>query len=230
MNFDVFSCEKQIGYTFKDKQLLINAFTHASFVNEHKNSQSNERMEFLGDSILGFVVAEELYRRFPNEDEGALTLKKQALVSKKPLSAAIIKVGLNKFLQLGEGERLSKSKINLSENLFESIVAAIYLDGGLASAKNFIFSLLSVDSCLNVVTKEEVLTDYKSQLLHFVQQNKLGEIEYFEVSKSGPPHKPIFTMAVKVNGKTIATAEGSSHKDGEKSAAKIALSILQSEE
>lgn len=230
MNFDVSSCEKLIGYTFKNKQILINAFTHASFVNEHKNSKSNERMEFLGDSILGFVVAEELYHRFPNEDEGALTLKKQALVSKKPLSAAIIKAGLNKFLQLGEGERLGKGKINLSENLFESIVAAIYLDGGLAPTKNFIFSLLSVDSCLNVESKEEVLTDYKSQLLHFIQQNKLGEIEYFEVSKSGPQHKPTFTMAVKVNGKTIATAEGSSHKDGEKSAAKIALSILQSEE
>lgn len=230
MDFDFTSCEKLLGYTFNDKSLLINAFTHASYVNEHKGVKSNERLEFLGDSILGYVISEALYEKFPNDDAGLLTLKKQALVSKKPLSKAINDAKLNTFLILGEGEKSEVGKLSLSENLFEAIVAVIYLDGGIDNAKRFIFSHLDVLSVCDIPSKSADLIDYKSKLLYLVQDKKFGDLEYCEIEKSGPQHKPIFTMGVKINGKLIATASGTSHKEGEKAAAKIALSILQSED
>ena len=230
MEFNYKDCERLIGYEFKDKSLLINAFTHSSYTNEHKDFSSNERLEFLGDSILGFVITEALYQTFPFDDEGDLTLKKQALVSKTPLSNAIIKAWLDKFLILGEGERYKQNKINLAENLFEAIVAVIYLDGGIEPTKKFIFSHLNIKEVKIEEQKKDQLIDYKSRLLYHVQKEKLGDIDYFEVSRTGPSHKPTFVMAVKVGNKVIATAQGSSHKEGEKLAAKSALKILQSEE
>lgn len=229
MNFDIALCEKIIGYSFKNKDLLINAFTHASYSNEHKNLKSNERLEFLGDSLLGFIVSEALYDK-SKEDEGKLTLKKQALVSKKPLSKSVIDAGLNKFLLLGEGEKSSPSKINLAENLFESIVAAIYLDGGIDNAKKFVFNFLDVNALSIASIEGEKLFDYKSKLLHIVQKKRLGDVIYTEIAKDGPPHKPIFTMSVSVGGKTLAKGSGSSHKAGEQEAAKAAIDILQSED
>lgn len=229
MNFDVNACEKLLGYSFKDKKLLIKAFTHSSYTNEHKDFASNERLEFLGDSVLGYVIAECLYKDYPQDDEGSLTLKKQALVSKHPLSKAVIAAGLDRFLILGEGEQREKNRTNISENLFESLVAAIYLDGGIKNAEKFI--LKHLDPLSADITKKSVdLVDYKSQLLHIVQQKRLGNIEYDELSKSGPPHLPLFEMAVKVGGKTLATGKGRSHKEAEKSAAKTAITILQSED
>lgn len=228
MNFDVKECEKIIGYVFKDKSLIINAFTHSSYTNEHKNYPSNERMEFLGDSILGYVVAEKLYLEFSNKDEGFLTLKKQSLVSKTPLSKAIVKIGLDKHLILGEGEQKSGKKQSLYENLFESIVAAIYLDAGIDEARKFILSTLDFND--EDFYSDCVDDDYKSKLLHLVQQRRLGEIEYFEVTKSGPAHAPVFVMGVKIQGKTLATATAPSHKKGEQLAAKAAIDILQSED
>lgn len=229
MNFDIALCEKIIGYSFENKDILINAFTHASYSNEHKNLKSNERLEFLGDSLLGFIVSEALYDK-SKEDEGKLTLKKQALVSKKPLSKSVIEAGLNKFLLLGEGEKASSQKINLAENLFESIVAAIYLDGGIDNAKKFVFNFLDVNALSSARIEEEKLFDYKSKLLHIAQKRRLGEVVYTEIEKDGPPHKPIFTMSVRVGNRTLAKGSGSSHKAGEQEAAKAAIDILQSED
>ncbi len=230
MKFDVNACEKLLGYSFKDKNLLINAFTHSSYTNEHKDFASNERLEFLGDSVLGYVIAEKLYKAYPNDDEGTLSLKKQALVSKQPLSKAAISAGLDRFLILGEGEQREKNRTSISENLFESLVAAIYLDGGIKNAEKFILKHLDPLSADITEKNVENLVDYKSRLLHIVQQKRLGNIEYDEISRSGPPHAPLFEMAVKLNGKTLATAKGHSHKEAEKTAAKTAITILQSED
>lgn len=229
MNFNIALCEKIIGYSFKNKDILINAFTHASYSNEHKKLKSNERLEFLGDSLLGFIVSEALYDN-STDDEGKLTLKKQALVSKKPLSKSVIDAGLNEFLLLGEGEKSSSQKINLAENLFESIVAAIYLDGGIDNAKKFVFNFLDVNALSTALIEQEKLFDYKSKLLHIVQKKRLGEVVYSEIAKDGPPHKPIFTMAVSVGNRILAKGRGSSHKAGEQEAAKAAIDILQSED
>lgn len=230
MIFDYKECERLIGYTFKDKDLLVNAFTHSSFTNEHKEYISNERLEFLGDSILGFVVTDRLYKLFPTADEGDLTVKKQSLVSKRPLSRAILNLGLQKFLLTNDSDYEGHNKINLAENLFEAIVAAIYLDGGLAPAAKFIFSLLDPKSTKQITRSNEKTIDYKSQLLHLAQTKRLGKIEYFQISSEGPPHKPTFVMGIKINGKLIATGKGPSHKEGEKIAAKQAINILQSED
>ncbi len=230
MNFDLNGCEEVIGYKFSDKRLIINAFTHSSYTNEHKEFSSNERLEFLGDSILGYIIAKKLYNVCPLDNEGTLTLKKQALVSKKPLSGAIINAGLDKFLILGEGEQKENNKISISENLFEAIVAAIYLDGGMENAEKFVFKFLETSSIDIKEKSVDNLVDYKSQLLHLVQQKRLGNLEYVEISKNGPPHAPIFEMAVKINGKIIAVEKGRSHKEAEKNAAKTAIIILQSED
>ncbi len=228
MKFNYNECENLIGYVFNDKNLLLNAFTHSSYANEHKEYKSNERLEFLGDSILGFVITEYLYENLDKTDEGKMTVIKQNLVSKKPLSSAIIKKGLQNFLISGEGERKDANLTNISENLFEAIVAAIYLDGGISKAKEFIFSLLDLSDIPKGYLADDSI-DYKSRLLHLTQFYKLGEIEYYEISKTGPDHKPIFLMGVKVGNRFLSSGKGSSHKEGEKLASKKALEILQKE-
>lgn len=229
---DYAGAEKAIGYVFKDKSLLINAFTHSSFTNEHKDCKSNERLEFLGDSILGYIIAEDLFKKYPDDDEGMLTLKKQSLVSKTPLSQATISAGYDRFLLLGEGGKreLTTSKTSLCENLFEALVAAIYLDGGITSAKKFVFSHLSAKDAATEANVGDSIADYKSELLHIVQKRHLGEITYEEVSKTGPSHAPLFKMVLKIDSKPISIGTGSSHKIAEKSAAKAAIEILQSED
>lgn len=228
MTFDFNKCEEIIGYSFKDKKLLINAFTHSSFSNEHKDYPSNERLEFLGDSLLGFIISEALYTK-SLENEGKLTLKKQALVSKKPLSASMISYGVNEFLLVGEGVRKEKDNVNLAENLFESLVSAIYLDGGIDCAKKFVHRFLDVDSVF-LSSDENSFIDYKSQLIHIVQKNQLGEVKFKEVSKSGPAHNLTFIMSVSVGGRELSCGKGSSHKEGEQRASKEAIKILQSED
>lgn len=229
MNFDFCKCESLIGYVFKDKNLLINAFTHSSYSNEHKEFKSNERLEFLGDSVLGLVVSEYLYKNYSQSAEGKMTVLKQGLVSKKPLSTAIMNKGLDKFLMLGEGEKKETARTNISENLFEAIVASIYLDGGLKNAEKFIFSMLDLSEASQNSSSDVDTTDYKSKLLRLSQCHKLGDIEYYEISKTGPDHKPVFLMGVRLGGRNMATGQGSSHKEGEKFASKKAIEILQSE-
>ncbi len=220
-------CEKIIGYSFKNKDYLSIAFTHASYSNEHKGVENNERLEFLGDSVLGFVISDYLFNNFPDEREGVLTLKKQGLVSKTPLSNVIIKNGLDKYLRLGQGGKaqFENNKISSCENVFEAIVAAIYLDGGLDCAKKFIY-----DKLIDGENSLDLRIDYKSQLLYFAQAKRLGDISYKEIEKNGPAHRPSFTMGVYIDNNLIATGEGSAHKRAEQQAAKLALQNLKSEE
>lgn len=220
---DISLAEEIIGYSFKDKKLLVECFTHSSFSNEHKGYKNNERLEFFGDAILGFIVTEYLFENNSKIDEGKLTEKKQKIVSKKPLSYAITKLGLEKFLILGEGEKNSKIKSqNLSENLFEALVAGIYIDGGLECAKKFVYDkLLSCEDCI------DDRTDFKGAFQEYVQKNHLGEISYEQVKVEGPAHNPEFTMCVKLSGKILATEKGSSKQKAEQKCAEIALKLLK---
>lgn len=224
--------EGKIGYVFKDKDLIKKALTHASYTNEHSQAQNNERLEFLGDSVLGLVAAERLFLTATGADEGRLTRFKQQLVSKRPLANAIINAGLDSFIIMGKGERLQfdDSRINLSENLFEAIVGAIYLDGGLSSAKDFIFRMLDFDKVIFDQTDKSIDSDHKTALQHHVQKHKLGEITYKVISSSGPPHNPSFLVAVSINSKQIADGQGKSHKKAEQQAAFKALQILTNKE
>lgn len=143
MIFDVSEAEEKLGYSFRDKMLLRKAFTHASYINENPGSESNEILEFFGDSILGFVVKEHLFKRFPEKHEGELTEICQHILSTDPLSSAVLRMRLNDCLLLGVGELKNKDNKSICEDLFEASVAAIYLDGGLAPARRFILEALA---------------------------------------------------------------------------------------
>ena len=143
MIFELGDAEDKLGYVFRDKMLLRKAFTHSSYINENPGSESNERLEFFGDSILGFVVKEHLFKRFPEKDEGELTEMCQNIVSTDPLAAATRRKGLNACLLLGLGEQKQRENRSICENLFEASVAAIYLDGGLNAARKFILETLA---------------------------------------------------------------------------------------
>ncbi len=220
---DISLAQEIIGYSFKDKKLLVQCFTHSSFTNEHKGYKNNERLEFFGDSILGFIVTEYLFEKNSGVDEGKLTEKKQKIVSKKPLSQAIIKLGLDKLLILGEGEKNSKVKSeNLAENLFEALVAGIYIDGGIDVAKKFVYDkLLSCEDCI------DQRTDFKGAFQELVQKKRLGEIKYVQVKVDGPAHNPEFTMQLKLSGKVLATEKGPSKQKAEQKCAEIALKLLK---
>lgn len=248
MIFYVDDCERKIGYSFKDKNLLRQCFTHASYSHEHKNEPSNERLEFFGDAILEYCISEYLYAKYPDCDEGKLTKYRQDLVSGKPLAEAIKKSGLDEFILYGEGERknFSGNHAAACENLFEAIVAGIYTDegGGLEAAKKFIFDKLVADKktekkqtvpknkeikpVKNVksASAPKAVKDPKSALQEYVQKYKLGEVVYGEKSRKGPSHQPIFEMSVSVGGKELAVGEGKRKTEAEKSAAAKALKIL----
>ncbi|MBO4962332.1 MAG: ribonuclease III [Clostridia bacterium] len=219
MIFDITDCEKAIGYEFKDKNLLRHCFTHPSYSNENKSSKSNERLEFLGDSVLGFIVSEFLFNRSKN-DEGFLTVEKQKYVSGKSLAKECKKLGLNKFLLLGLGNENDREKDSVCENLYESVIAGLYLDGGIEVAKKFI--------CKTILTEKiEKGQDAKSELQIYCQKNKLGIIEYKVLSKSGPDHAPTFKIGVYLGKEKIAEAVGSKKSAAEQTGAKQALNNLK---
>ena len=208
--------ESKIGYEFNNKTLLLNAFTHASFSNERKGEKNNERLEFLGDSVLGFVVAEYLYNE-SEISEGKMTFKKQGIVSSVPLATACEILQIEGELLVGENVTVTK---NLRENLIESLIGAIYLDGGIAPAKSFI-----ITHVINAV-KISKPVDYKSELNEYASKYKC-DIKYVVDSKSGMDNAPIYTVSLYVNEERLATATVQGKKQlAEKEAAKLALQKL----
>lgn len=254
MIFYIHECEQKIGYSFKDKNLLRQCFTHASYAHEHKNQYSNERLEFFGDAILEYCVSEYLYVKYPSEDEGELTRLRQNLVSAQPLSDAIKRSGLDEFILYGNGELNNKKNDHFAacENLFEAIVAGLYIDGGIEAAKSFISDKLLADGGRKTKPRrnesvkpngralgskddekksvaEEVVKnkDPKSALQEYVQKYKLGVVEYAEKSRKGPPHDPTFECSVSVGGREISVGEGKRKSEAEKAAADKALKKLR---
>ncbi len=223
MKFDSDGCEEKIGYTFKDKALLRRCFVHSSYANEH-GEESNERLEFLGDSIVNFVVAEYLFQTY-GSDEGTLTHKRTEFVSSRPLAETVRAMGLDRFLIKGNGEIHRETNGKMCEDLFEAVVAGIYLDGGLANAEKFIRSNLIRSGS---VMKEDI-KDCKGSLQEYVQKNKLGTISYAETARSGPDHARQFTCAVALNGKVLASGSGTSKKQAEQCAAEKALALFKAQ-
>jgi len=209
--------EKIIKYTFKDKQLLIKCFTHSSYANENM-IDSNERLEFLGDKVLDLIISEDLF--FNNKDKpvGFLTAEKQKIVSRNPLAEAVKKLGLQNFLLLSKGESIENLSIKTYSDIFEALVAGIYIDGGLEKAKNFI---------LSCITKVSFESESISDVQEFIQKYKLGSIEYNLVEKTGMDHNPEFVMELLLDGRQIATGKGNSKQLAKAMAAKKALKILQ---
>lgn len=219
--------EAALGYTFRNRSLLENALRHSSYANENRKEklQSNERLEFLGDSILGFVVAEHLYRSYPNHPEGDLTRMRAELVCEGSLAAVAAQLDLGNHLRLGHGESLGggRTRASINADAVESIIAAIYLDGGFAPAKALIERMILREIDVRV----PVNTDYKTMLQELVQKEKNQVLKYCLVEESGPDHDKEFRVIVLLNDRIIGEGIGRSKKRAEQAAAAQGLEKLQ---
>lgn len=214
--------EKTIGYKFCDKSLLEQALSHPSSKKNNK-SRDNERMEFLGDSILGFIIAEELYQKFPIEHEGDLAKRKSAIVCRETLAGAAREINLDKCLILGHGEDQSGGRDNDAnlENAFEALIAAIYLDSGLENTYKFVDEFLS--DKINLM--KDPPKDPKSKLQEYLQGIGKDIPEYKVKSITGPPHNPVIEVELEVDGKVVSKAS-TSKKKAERLVAKRMLEVL----
>lgn len=214
--------EEKIGYEFKDKTYIQTALTHSSFANEHKEFNYNERLEFLGDSVLGLVVSDYLFRARNDLPEGKLTRLRANVVCEESLSAVARKINLGDHLFLGKGEKASggSNRDSILADATEAVIAAIYLDGGFDQAKDFILSSLRDTIAKNI--DGNIFRDYKTILQEIIQGNN-GKISYKLVGESGPDHNKEFEMQVKCGQETIGIGKGKNKKEAEKEAARDAL-------
>ncbi len=218
--------EAAIGYRFRNIGLLQNALTHSSYANErwHNSLMSNERLEFLGDSVLGMVVAEYLYKTFPDRPEGELTRMRADMVCERTLAAVAGRIGLGQHLMLGNGEEQGggRSRDSILADAVESVIAASFLDGGMEAARKFIQQFILVE----VPVKKLHNADYKTALLALVQQKKHQVLSYRLTGESGPDHDKRFDVEVSLNGTVVGSGSGSSKKRAEQKAAHSALVAL----
>jgi ribonuclease-3 len=225
----LFDLEKKLKYTFKDKNLLQLALTHSSYCNENRKrgfTESNERSEFLGDSILSIITAEYLFHRFTEVDEGFLTRTRAALVCEETLAVFANSLSLGDYMLFGKGESASTGgrhrKSTLSD-AFEAVIAAIYLDGGMEEAKKFVLPYIT--DMLETVIKTGT-EDYKSRLQRIVQQTPEEVLTCSMVGEDGPPHDRTFSYEVYLNSNLLGKGKGRSKREAEQSAAREALILL----
>ena len=218
--------EQGLGYTFRNKALLENALTHSSYANENRERHlpDNERLEFLGDSILGFVVAEYLYRNFPDKPEGELTRIRADLVCERNLAEAAATIELGSYLLLGHGEEQGggRKRDLIVSDAMESVIAASFMDGGFAAAKEIIDRLI----LSNIPKGRPRNFDYKTAFQELVQRKKDQQIHYELTGESGPDHDKHFEVEVLLNGRAVGRGVGSSKKRAEQAAAEAAIEAL----
>ena len=218
--------ETAIGYHFGNITLLQNALAHSSYANErwHDSLKSNERLEFLGDSILGMIVAEYLYEKYPNRPEGELSRMRADMVCETSLAKIAEKIGLGKHLLLGNGEEQGggRNRPSILADAVESVIAASFLDGGMEAAKAFVYKFV----LCNVPETKLKNTDYKTMLQERVQKKKNQVLAYEMVDQSGPDHDKQFVVAVSLNGQIVGKGIGSSKKRAEQDAARTAMETL----
>lgn len=219
-------CQAALGYRFDDESLLREALTHSS--SKGPDQPSNERLEFLGDAILGAVVSDYLFREFPDYSEGRLTKIKSVVVSSRTLGRHTKKLGVDAWITVGRGvaaeRRLPSSILG---NVFEAIIGAIFLDGGLVAARKFILDHLIVEVAR--VLENRHARNYKSLLQHYAQKRYLEVPAYRVVEEQGPDHSKVFRICVSVNGRDLGWAQGQSKKTAEQLAAKEALEVLRAD-
>lgn len=223
---DLEAFEKKIGYTFKNKELLFEALSHSSFANENKRQRhSNERLEFLGDSVLSIIVSRYLFDHFKHLPEGELTKIRASLVCEKALFEFSKKIDLGSFIMLGRGEENSggRERPSIVSDAFEAVIAAVYLDGGMEAAKPYVLGFMpeDIDS-----KKGSTLNDYKTILQEIIQKNPEEKVEYVLKEQSGPDHDKAFVVQVFLNSNVIGEGRGHSKKQAEQMAAKEALELM----
>ncbi len=218
--------EKKINYTFKDKNLLFVALSHSSFANEkRKLRHSNERLEFLGDSVLSIVVSQYLFEHFTHLPEGELTKIRASLVCEKSLYEFAKEIDLGEHLFLGKGEENTggRERTSILADAFEAVIAAVFLDGGLEAAKKHILRFIPKD----IDSRKSVsFSDHKTILQEIIQKNPEEKVEYKLVGQSGPDHNKAFKVQVCLNSNVIGTGIGKSKKEAEQMAAKEALELM----
>ena len=220
--------EEKLGYEFRDPALLENALTHSSCANESRGRrQSNERLEFLGDSILGMVVADHLYRNHPDLPEGELTRTRAALVCEGSLVEVAQCLELGAYLKLGKGEEAGggRERPSIIADAVEAVLAAVYLDGGIGSARKLIQKFI-----LDREAEKSASRDYKTALQELVQRESGQVLGYQLIGAEGPDHAKIFSVEVDLNGIPIGQGRGRSKKEAEQNAAKAAIEKLKAGE
>ncbi|MBQ5590354.1 MAG: ribonuclease III [Clostridia bacterium] len=217
--------QKNIGYVFKDKKLLNLALTHSSYANElGSQAQSNERLEFLGDSVLSIIVSDYLYNHFETP-EGELTKLRASLVCEEALFDFAKQIELGEFIKLGRGEQNNggNKRPSILSDAFEALLGAMYLDGGIEPVKELVLKFVVLDL---KDTKRITFKDYKTQLQEVIQKNPEEKIEYVLIDEQGPDHEKMFTVSIELNSLSIAKGVGRSKKAAEQEAAKEALKLM----
>ncbi len=218
--------EKNLNYKFKNEKLLINALTHSSYANEARDGvSSNERLEFLGDSVLSIIVSEYIYKTYNNMPEGELTKLRASLVCEKSLCGFSRELEIGKFLRLGKGEEKGggRERVSILADAFEAVLAAMYLDGGFEIAKKHVMRFITEE--LKHID-DEVFKDYKTALQEIIQRNPEESVSYILTGESGPDHDKVFEVEVRLNSNTIGRGKGKNKKQAEQSAAKEALHLM----
>ena len=225
MNTDYEKLESNIGYCFKDKDLLINALTHTSYANEHKHKgmKDNERLEFLGDAVLELVSSEYLYKNMKDMPEGKMTKLRASLVCEPTLAMDAREIDLEDFIYLGKGEDETggRKRDSIVSDAFEALIGAIFLDGGIEEAKYFILKF-----ALNDIEKKKLFYDSKTVLQERVNSVKNGNLVYEIIKEWGPDHNKTYEAAAKLNGTIIGKGQGHTKKAAEQQAAFDALKTL----
>jgi len=228
---DPCALEERLGYRFRDKDLLQRALTHTSFAYESGGSPHNESMEFLGDSILGFLVTDFIFRKFPDFTEGRKSKIKAYLVSSTTLSMLALQLDIPKYLRLGKGEEKTggRKKKALSANAFEAVIAAIYLDSGIEEVRRFLAPLFH-PLIREVGEGRAAIEDPKTALQEYLQARNLEAAQYSVTAETGPEHRKTFHVELRVGARTLGSATGPTKKNAELLAAQTALAKLLLEE
>ncbi len=215
--------ERILGYRFNDKAVLKQALTHKSFAGEHRGVKHNERLEFLGDSILGAIVADYIYQECPHDEEGVLSKIKSNLVSRRNLYLWGKALNLGHFMALGRGELATggRTRDSIISNAVEAVIGAIYLDGGYKAARDFILPWVRTQR----LTQDD--QDYKSRLQELLQQHSPHVPEYEIIQTVGPEHDKVFTVRVSAAGEELGIGKGHNKKQAEQAAARSALERLE---
>ena len=216
--------QEKLGYTFNDESILVRALSHSSYVNEnHSAGDSNERLEFLGDSVLGLITAENFFKNYKKLPEGELTKLRAATVCEKSLAGFAKQLELGKYLLLGKGEILTggRERPSIQADAFEAIIAAIYLDGGMDAARSFVLKYIE-----EAIRRQQSVKDYKTMLQEVVQRNPGEIVEYVLSGETGPDHDKRFEVEVHLNSNVIGRGIGRSKKRAEQEAAREALELM----
>lgn len=219
--------EIKIGYAFKDRELLKLAFIHRSFINENRNvCEHNERLEFLGDSVLNLLISDYLYRYLPNTPEGDLSYLRSRLVDANSCSTYIQKLDVSSYVLLGRGESMNdgRGRTTILADLFEALIGAIYLDGGLEASKKFLFKNFSSE--IGQILKTPI-RNFKAELQDFAQKKYREPPDYTVISEEGPDHSKKFIVSVSINGIVMGQGEGSSKKEAQQKAAEAAFKKIE---